>query len=62
MKRPAASAPFSLTASCHCGAVRILRKWGQNTVAVNASNFELDVLRTIRVRHLDGAATWKYLD
>ena len=30
--------------------------------AVNARGFPLDVLEAIRVRRLDGARTWKYLD
>jgi hypothetical protein len=30
--------------------------------AVNARGFPLDVLESIRVRRLDGAKTWKYLD
>jgi hypothetical protein len=29
---------------------------------VNARGFPLDVLDSIRVRRLDGAKTWKYLD
>jgi hypothetical protein len=33
-------------------------QWG----AVNARGFPLDVLDSIRVRRLDGAKTWKYLD
>jgi hypothetical protein len=33
-------------------------RWG----AVNARGFPLDVLESIRVRRLDGARTWKYLD
>jgi hypothetical protein len=31
-------------------------------VAVNAVNFEPSLLVGVRVRHLDGAATWKMLD
>jgi hypothetical protein len=30
--------------------------------AVNARGFPLDVLDSIRVRRLDGAKTWKYVD
>jgi len=30
-------------------------------VAVNASNFELDVMKHVRIRKLDGADTWKFL-
>jgi hypothetical protein len=32
------------------------------TVAVNAVNFEPSALAGTRIRHLDGAATWKFLD
>jgi hypothetical protein len=31
-------------------------------VAVNAVNFEPSALLGVRIRHLDGAATWKFLD
>jgi hypothetical protein len=31
-------------------------------MGVNARNFEPAVLESIRVRRLDGASTWKYLD
>jgi hypothetical protein len=31
------------------------------TVAVNATNFEPDALKGIRIRRFDGADTWKYL-
>src|SRR5262249_20662905 len=48
-----------------CGCVthytyRKKRSWA--TVAVNASNFELTAIAGARIRHLDGAATWKFLD
>jgi hypothetical protein len=33
-----------------------------NTVGVNAANFEPAALVGVRIRHLDGAATWKFLD
>jgi hypothetical protein len=48
-----------------CGCVthyKYRKKQGAGTVAVNASNFELDVLEGIRIRRLDGASSWKYLD
>lgn len=48
-----------------CGCVthyEYRKKSGAGTVAVNASNFELDVLEGIRVRRLDGASSWKFLD
>jgi hypothetical protein len=32
------------------------------TVGVNASNFEPSLIKDARIRHLDGAATWKLLD
>ncbi len=31
-------------------------------LAVNAMNFEPALLEGVRVRHLDGAASWKFLD
>jgi hypothetical protein len=31
-------------------------------MGVNARNFEPSVLGTVRIRRLDGADTWKYLD
>lgn len=31
-------------------------------IAVNARNLDPAELRSARIRHLDGAATWKYLD
>lgn len=47
-----------------CGCVthwqRPSRRLGHG--GVNARGFPLDVLDSIRVRHLDGARTWKYLD
>lgn len=48
-----------------CGCIthyQYRKAWGRNTVAVNACNFGPEVLAQVRVRHLDGAATWKYLD
>jgi hypothetical protein len=38
------------------------RKRRDSTVAVNAVNLEPSVLVGVRIRHLDGAATWKMLD
>jgi hypothetical protein len=32
------------------------------TIAVNAVNFEPSALVGVRIRHLDGAASWKFLD
>jgi hypothetical protein len=31
-------------------------------VGVNARNLEPETIASVRVRHLDGAATWKFLD
>jgi hypothetical protein len=31
-------------------------------MGVNARNFEPDTLGTVRIRLLDGASVWKYLD
>jgi hypothetical protein len=31
-------------------------------VGVNARNFEPSILDAVRIRRLDGASTWKYLD
>jgi len=31
-------------------------------MGVNARNFDPDALGTVRIRLLDGASTWKYLD
>ena len=33
-----------------------------NRVGVNARNFEPTIMETVRIRRLDGAETWKYLD
>jgi len=46
-----------------CGCVthyKYRKKWGSATVAVNATNFEPDVLQGVRVRKLDGASTWTW--
>ncbi|HUI60703.1 MAG TPA: hypothetical protein VLX90_10790 [Steroidobacteraceae bacterium] len=32
------------------------------TMGVNAANFEPAVLSGVRIRHLDGAASWKFFD
>jgi hypothetical protein len=31
-------------------------------IGVNANNFDPSVVAAARIRHLDGAATWKYFD
>jgi hypothetical protein len=33
-----------------------------STVGVNARNFDPAIVAKARIRHLDGASTWKYLD
>ena len=38
------------------------KKSRRTTVAVNAVNFEPSALAGARIRHLDGAASWKFLD
>ena len=48
-----------------CGCVTHYEYRGKRrgtTVAVNAANFEPGFLKGVRIRHLDGAATWKMLD
>jgi hypothetical protein len=45
------AARFALIGTCHCG-----------TVAVNAANFEPDSMKGVRIRKLDGASTWKFLE
>jgi hypothetical protein len=46
-----------------CGCIthyKYRRKWGSATLAINATNFEPAVLERVRVRKLDGAATWTW--
>lgn len=38
------------------------RKRRDSTVGVNARNFDPAIVAKARVRHLDGASTWRYLD
>ena len=48
-----------------CGCIinwKRIRPRKVNYVGVNARNFEPKVLERVRVRRLDGADTWKYLD
>jgi hypothetical protein len=50
--------------TCGCNThYKYRKKWGSGTVAINATNFEPQVLQAIRIRKLDGASTWtwKYL-
>lgn len=47
-----------------CGCVthyKYLKKWGQGTIGVNATQFEPGILKDARLRRLDGARTWKFL-
>lgn len=49
----------------NCGCVthyayRKKRPW--TPIAVNAANFDLKVTGAVRIRKLDGASTWKFLD
>jgi len=49
----------------HCGCVthwEAARKTGPLRVGVNARNLDPKVLKNVRIRRLDGALTWKYLD
>jgi hypothetical protein len=49
--------------NCGCVTHYEYRKKRRNpTVAVNAANFELAALMGVRIRHLDGASSWKFLD
>jgi hypothetical protein len=48
-----------------CGCVthyKYRKKQSSDTVAVNAAIFELEAMKGVRVRKLDGAFTWKYLE
>jgi hypothetical protein len=48
---------------CGCVTHYAYRKKRRNTtVAVNAVNFEPSAVVGVRIRHLDGAASWKFLD
>jgi hypothetical protein len=49
--------------TCGCVTHYVYRKKRRHpTVAVNAVNFEPSALAGVRIRHLDGAASWKFLD
>jgi hypothetical protein len=48
-----------------CGCVthwEPLQRGGSGRMGVNARNFDPDVVNSTRIRHLDGASTWKFLD
>ncbi len=49
----------------NCGTVTHWQQTRRNNngrMGVNARNFEPGAVRSVRVRHLDGAATWTFLD
>ena len=48
-----------LSGSFHCGAVRVEVPRKMN---VNFRNFDPSVMESTRIRRLDGASTWKFLD
>src|SRR5450755_745811 len=54
---------FHRCARCEC-VTHYLRSLGQASarIGVNARMFEPEVVASVRIRHLDGAASWKYLD
>jgi len=48
-----------------CGCVTHWKRMHSNAeskLGVNARNFDTDAVASVRIRHLDGADTWKYLD
>ena len=51
-----------------CGKCGCIMHWEatdpavSNRMGVNARNFEPSAIEGVRVRHLDGASTWKFLD
>jgi hypothetical protein len=47
-----------------CGCVTHYERNGapERTIGVNARNIDPAALGSVRIRRLDGAATWKYLD
>jgi len=47
---------------CGCVTHYKYRKTQRHSMAVNAANFDPAVLRGVRIRHLDGASSWKMLD
>jgi hypothetical protein len=54
--------------SVRCGTCGCVSHWepvqlqADSRVGVNTKNFEPCALGEVRVRHLDGASTWKFLD
>lgn len=51
-----------------CGGCGCVTHWApidptvHNRMGVNVRNFEPDVIGDVRIRRLDGASTWKFLD
>ena len=48
-----------------CGCVthwEAMHPTDSSKMGVNARNFEPGAIESVRIRHLDGASTWKYLD
>ena len=51
-----------------CGTCGCITHWElidpteADRMGVNARNFEPGALGSVRIRHLDGASTWRYLD
>lgn len=48
-----------------CGCILCWKRWRetpQSRMGVNARNFAPEVTAAIRIRRLDGAETWRYLD
>ena len=48
-----------------CGCIThwaAMRPTGDSRTGVNARNFEPEAIASVRVRRLDGASTWKFLD
>jgi hypothetical protein len=43
-------------------ALESLQPREDSKMGVNARNFEPGVIDNVRIRRLDGASTWKYLD
>ena len=48
-----------------CGCIMLwqrIQPRKENYMGINARNFDLDALGDVRIRWLDGAGSWKYLD
>lgn len=54
-----------LNASCHCGRLphyEFVEKNADSRLSVNARMFSPSEIADVRVRRLDGASTWEFLD